>query len=123
LSTDDMTRRFYCFTRRVSVTWNDRTARSSTWTSVAAEGIFMRSNETNSLRLGAVFYLMGHANTNWTLVNARRLVGAANDLAPLTEVGANRWDQPELAPGEEPVGHLNTGQASSSGSSRPNRRK
>jgi hypothetical protein len=35
-------------------------------------------------RTGAVFYLMRHADTDWTLVNERHLVGAANDLAPLT---------------------------------------
>src|SRR5437879_1129298 len=39
----------------------------------------------NWLRLGAVFYLMRHADTDWTLVNERHLVGAANDLAPLTD--------------------------------------
>jgi broad specificity phosphatase PhoE len=40
--------------------------------------------------LGAVFYLMRHADTDWTLVNERHLVGAANDLAPLTELGVRQ---------------------------------
>ncbi|MGI9147265.1 MAG: histidine phosphatase family protein [Chloroflexota bacterium] len=34
-----------------------------------------------------MFHLMRHADTDWTLVNERRLVGAANDLAPLTDLG------------------------------------
>jgi broad specificity phosphatase PhoE len=42
------------------------------------------------LRLGAVFYLMRHADTDWPLVNERHLVGAANDLAPLTEMGVKQ---------------------------------
>jgi broad specificity phosphatase PhoE len=40
--------------------------------------------------LGAVFYLMRHADTDWTLVNERHLVGAANDLAPLTDLGVKQ---------------------------------
>lgn len=32
-------------------------------------------------------YLVRHGETAWNLVNARRLVGAANDLAPLTQEG------------------------------------
>jgi broad specificity phosphatase PhoE len=38
----------------------------------------------------STFYLVRHAETNWTLVNDRQLVGAANDLAPLTEVGVHQ---------------------------------
>jgi broad specificity phosphatase PhoE len=39
-----------------------------------------------------VFYLMRHADTDWRLVNDRHLVGAANDLAPLTDVGVKQVD-------------------------------
>jgi broad specificity phosphatase PhoE len=48
------------------------------------------SVDKNWLRLGAVFYLMRHAHTNWPLVNERHLVGAANDLAPLTDLGVKQ---------------------------------
>jgi len=40
--------------------------------------------------LDAVFYLMRHADTDWPLVNGRHLVGAANDLAPLTDRGVQQ---------------------------------
>jgi broad specificity phosphatase PhoE/L-amino acid N-acyltransferase YncA len=40
--------------------------------------------------VSSAFYLVRHAETNWTLVNARQLVGAANDLAPLTELGVRQ---------------------------------
>jgi broad specificity phosphatase PhoE len=36
--------------------------------------------------MGAV-YLIRHGETDWDLVNKRRLIGAANDLAPLTSEG------------------------------------
>ena len=32
-------------------------------------------------------YLVRHGETDWALVNGRRLIGAANDLAPLTSEG------------------------------------
>jgi len=35
-------------------------------------------------------YLVRHAETNWQLVNDRHLVGAANDLAPLTDDGVRQ---------------------------------
>ena len=35
-------------------------------------------------------YLVRHAETNWQLVNDRHLVGAANDLAPLTDEGVRQ---------------------------------
>jgi broad specificity phosphatase PhoE len=35
-------------------------------------------------------YLVRHAETNWQLVNDRHLVGAANDLAPLTGEGVRQ---------------------------------
>ena len=37
-----------------------------------------------------MFYLIRHADTDWTLVNERHLVGAANDLAPLTDLGVRQ---------------------------------
>src|SRR5258708_37314993 len=52
--------------------------------------VLLRSNSTSGLSLGAVFYLMRHADTDWPLVNGRHLVGAANDLAPLTDRGARQ---------------------------------
>src|SRR4030088_2787674 len=33
---------------------------------------------------------MRHADTDWALVNERHLVGAANDLAPLTDLGVRQ---------------------------------
>jgi len=35
-------------------------------------------------------YLVRRAETNWQLVNDRHLVGAANDLAPLTDEGVRQ---------------------------------
>jgi broad specificity phosphatase PhoE len=38
----------------------------------------------------ATVYLVRHGETDWALVNQRRLIGAANDLAPLTDEGARQ---------------------------------
>src|SRR4051794_3116079 len=35
-------------------------------------------------------YLVRHGETDWALVNGRRLIGAANDLAPLTSEGTSQ---------------------------------
>jgi broad specificity phosphatase PhoE len=35
-------------------------------------------------------YLVRHGDTDWDVVNRRRLIGAANDLAPLTDEGVRQ---------------------------------
>jgi broad specificity phosphatase PhoE len=70
--------------------WSNRTARSSIRRRHVRRCSAHHRPRRDRLRLGTVFYLMRHAETDWTLVNERHLVGAANDLAPLTELGVTQ---------------------------------